>query len=165
MLSDDPFERPPCITLVQNQIGRTIRGLGRARLTRSFGWRGRIALDGMDYLDGLHIHQRFVQVHCWRYKLGDLGKGSLSRLLLLRASTTWEVVQVHSTGYWLRLSLPSLDESHLDRWRCSNILVPTSHCFLFVFPNCSYPCNEENQLKKKEKKWKRNKVEDTYFDE
>ena len=68
---------------------------------------------------------------------------------------SWEVVQVHSTGYWLRLPLPSLDGSHLDQWGCSNILVPTSHCFLFIFPHCSYPYNEENQLKKKKKKKKK----------
>ena len=77
-ISDDSFERPPRITLVQNQIQRTIRGLRRARLARSFGLRRRITLDGMDCLDGLHIHQRFVQVHCWRCKLGNLGKGSLT---------------------------------------------------------------------------------------
>ena len=146
MLSDDPFERPPCITLIQNQIGRTIRGLRRARLARSFGWRGRIGLDGMDCLDGLHIHQRFVQVHCWWYKLGDLWKGSLT--WLLRASTTWKVVQVHSTRYWLRLPLPSLDGSHFASGS-SNILVPASHCFLLIFPHRTYPYDEENQSKKK----------------
>ena len=55
-ISDDSFERPPCVTLIQNQIRRTIRGLRRARLARSFGLKGRITLDGMDYLDRLHIH-------------------------------------------------------------------------------------------------------------
>ena len=34
---DDPFERPPGIVLVQHQIGRTVRWLGRARLARIFG--------------------------------------------------------------------------------------------------------------------------------
>ena len=169
-ISDDSFERSPCITLVQNQIWRTIRGLRQARLARSFGWRERIALNGMDCLDGLHIHQRFVQVHCWRYKLGNLGKESLTWLLLLGASTSWEVVQVHSTRYWLRLPLPNLDGSHLDQWGCCNIVVPTGHCFLFILPHCSYPYNEENQFKKKKKRerekkrWKWNKVDNTYFD-
>ena len=108
----------------------------------------------MDCLDGLHVHQRFVQVHCWRCKLGNLGKGSLTWFLLLGATTTWEVVQVHNIGYWLRLPFPSLDGSHLDQWGCCNILVPTGHCFLFIFLHCSYPYDEENQLKKKKKKRK-----------
>ena len=106
-------------------------------------------MDGMDCLDELHVHQRFVQVHCWRCKLRNLGKGSLTWFLLLGASTTWEIVQVHSTGYRLRLPFPSLDGSHLDQWGCCNILVPTGHCFLFIFPHCSYTYDEENQLKKK----------------
>ena len=142
MISDDPFERPPCITLVQNQIRGTIRGLGRARLVRSFGSRGRIRLGRMNYLDGLHVH-RFVQVHCWWYELRNLGKGSLTWLLLLVATTTGKVVQVHIAWDWLGLPLPSLDGSHFGSWG-SNILVPASHCFLLVFPHCAYPWDEKN---------------------
>ena len=116
----------------------------------------------MNCLDRLHIHQRVVQVHCQRCKLGNLGKRSLTRLLLLWASMTWKVVQVHSIGYRLRLSLPYLDRSHLDdwwcSWGCSNILVPTSYCFFFVFPYCSYPCDEENQILREEKKKERNEI-------
>ena len=140
--SDDSFKRPPCVTLVQNQIRWTIRGLRRARLMRSFGRRGRIRLDRMNCLDGLHVHHRFVQVHCWWCELRNLWKGSLTWLLLLVATTTGEVVQVHSAWDWLRLPLPSLDGSHFGS-RGNNILVPASHCFLFVFPHRAYPYDEE----------------------
>ena len=79
--------------------------------------------------------------------------------------TTREIIQVHSTGYRLRLPLPGLDGSHLDQWGCCSILVPTGHCFLFIFPHYSYTYDEENQLKKKKEIWKQNEVDHTYVDE
>ena len=105
----------------------------------------------MNCLDGLHINRGIVQVHrgC---KLRNLGNQSLNKLLLLGTSTTWEVVQIHSTRYWLRFPLPSLGGSYWDHWRSSNVFVSTGHSFFFVFSHCNYPCNEENQLKKKKKK-------------
>ena len=152
IVSDDPFERPPCVALVQHQIRRTVRWLGRTRLARIFGWRERkISLDGMNCSDGLHINKGFVQVHSRGCELRNLGNRSLNRLLLLGTSTTWEVVQIHSTGYWLRFPLPSLDESYWDHWRSNSVFVPTGHSFFLIFPHCDYPCDEENQLKKKKK--------------
>ena len=120
MLSDDSFERPPYVALVQHQVRRTIRWLWRIRLVRSFDWKGRrISLDGMDCLDRLHINWRVVQVYRRGCELGNLGKRSLTRFLLLGTSTTWKVVQIHSTGYRLRLSFPYLDGSYLDNWWCN----------------------------------------------
>ena len=141
MISDDPFERPPCITLVQNQIRGTIRGLRRVRLVRSFGSRGRIRRNRMNRLDGLHVHHRLVQVHCWWHELGNLWKRR-PWLLFFVATTTGKVVQIHSTRDWFRLPLPSLDGSHFSS-RGSNILVPASHWFLLVFPHRAYSYDEE----------------------
>ena len=118
IVSNNPLERSPCIVFVQHQVKRTIKWLWRRRLTSSLGLRGRFSLNRMNCLDGLHINWRFVQVHCWRYEFRHLGKRSLvslNRFLLLRTSTTWKVVQIHSSGYRLGFSLPSLDGSFLDR--------------------------------------------------
>ena len=159
MVSDDPFECPPCVAFIQHQIRRTIRWLRRTRLVRIFDRRGRkINLDGMNCLDGLHINKGIIQVHRQGCELRNLGNRSLNRLLLLGTSTTWEVVQIHSTRYWHRFPLPSLDGSYWDHWRSSNVFIPTGHSFFFVFPHCNYPCDEENQFKKK-KRWKREKSE------
>ena len=124
------------------------------RLTRSLGWRGRINLNGMNCLDGLHIDWRFVQIYRQGYKLRNFGKRSLvslNRSLFFRTSATWKVIQIHNTGYRLGFSLPRLDGSFLDDWWCSGILVPTSYVFLLVLSHCSYSCDEENRvfLKKK----------------
>ena len=119
MLSDDSFERPPCIALVQHQVRRTIRWLWRTRLASSCLRGRRISLGRMNCLNRLYINQRVVQVHRQMCKLRNFGKRSLTRLLLLGALTTWKVIQVHGTRYRLRLSLPCLDGSHLDNWWCS----------------------------------------------
>ena len=112
----------------------------------------------MNYLDGLHIDWRFVQIYRRGYKLRNLGKRSLvnlNRSLLFKTSTTWKVVQIHGTGDRLGFSLPYLDGSFLDDWWCSGILVPTSYVFLLVLSHCSYSCDEENQVKKNEGKEER----------
>ena len=165
IVSDDPFERPPCVALVQHQIRRMVRWLRRARLARIFGWRGRISLDGMNCLDGFHVNKGLVQVHSRGYELRNLGNWSLDRFLLLGTSTTWKVVQIHSTGYWFRLPLPSLDGRYWDHRRSSHVFVPTGHNFFPIFPHCDYPCDEENQLKKEKKKKDQSDMDDTHFDE
>ena len=80
IVSNNPLERPPCVTFVQHQIRRTIRWLWRRRLTSSLGLRGRFSLNGMNCLDGLHIDWRFVQVYRRRYEFRNLGKRSLISL-------------------------------------------------------------------------------------
>ena len=100
IVSDYSLECPPCITLVQHQVGRTCRRLRRMRLARSFSWKGRIGLDGKDYLDGHHINHKIVQVYR-RSKFWNFGRRSLARFLFLRTSMTWKVVQIH----WTRLDL------------------------------------------------------------
>ena len=100
VISDYSLERPPCITLIQNQVGRTFRRLWRMRLARSFGWEGRINLDMWNYLDKHYINHRVVQVYR-QSKLWNFRKRSFARFLFLRTSMTWKVVQIH----WTRLDL------------------------------------------------------------
>ena len=115
-------------------------------LMSSLGLEGRFTLNRMNCLDGLYIDWRFVQVYRRRYKFRHLGKRSLVSLglLLLGTSTTWKVVQIHSSGYRLGFSLPGLDGSFLDDWSCCSVLVPTGYVFLPIFSHCNYSCNEEN---------------------
>ena len=112
----------------------------------SLGLGGRFTLNRMDCLDRLYIYCRFIQVHYWRYKFRHLGKRSLVSLgfLLLGTSTTWKVVQIHSSGYRLSFSLPSLDGSFLDDWSHCSILVPTGYVFLPIFSHGNYSCDKEN---------------------
>ena len=77
---------------------------------------------------------------------------------------TWKVVQIHDTGYRLGFSLPCLNESFLDDWWCSGILVPASYVFLLDLSHCSYSCDEENQVKKNDEKGKEGRMDDTHFD-
>ena len=136
IVSDNPFERSPRITFVQHQVGRLLRWLRGMSLVRSFGWRGRIGLDGRNGLDGHHVNHWVVQIYRWRSKFWNLGKRILARLLLLRTSTTWKVTKV----YWARnnLPLPCLDSRLLDDWGSGVVLdldvfISTGNSLLLVF--------------------------------
>ena len=74
IVSDNPFERSPCITFVQHQVGRLLRRLRGMNLARSFGWRGRIGLDRHNGLDGHHVNHWVVQIYRQRSKFWNLGK-------------------------------------------------------------------------------------------
>ena len=103
----------------------------------------------MNCLDRLHINWRFIQVYRRGYKFRNLRKRSLvslNRFLLFRTSTTRYVVQILNSGYRLGFSLPYLDESFLEDWWCSGILVLASYVFLLVRSHCSYSWDEENQV-------------------
>ena len=57
-----------------------------------------------------------------------------------------------------------LELSFLDDWRCGGILVPTSYGFFLILLHCSHSYDEKNQVKKK-KGSKKNRMNNTYFDE
>ena len=165
IVSDNPFECSPRITFVQHQVRRLLRRLRGMSLVRSFGWRGRIGLDGRNGLDGHHVNHWVVKIYRWRSKFWNLGKRILARLLLLRTSTTWKVTKVH----WARNSLPLpcpdsifLDSRFLDDWGSGvvldlDILISTSNNLLLVFLHGSYSYGKENKLKLKKKGRKKEK--------
>ena len=163
IISDNPFERPPCITFVQHQVKRLLRRLKGMRSARSFSWRGRISLDGH------HVNHWDVQIYSRRSKFWNLWKRVLARLLLLRTSTTWKVTKVHRARN--SLPFPCLDSRLLDGGRSGvvldlNVLISIGNNLLFVFLHSSYSYGKENKFrfKKKKKKGRRKKeMDDTYF--
>jgi len=139
---DDPFERLPSIILVQNQVGRTLGWNWRMNPMRSFGCRGRrvFRLEGWrSILVGHQVHCRVVQVYGHGWKLWNLGRRSLIRLLLLKTSASWKITKVNIT--WNAFPLSSLDNRFLDgQWSCLvlnlDILFTfstTGHVFPFIF--------------------------------
>ena len=141
MFSDESFERPSRITLVQHQVRKTLGWLWRMSPMRSFGCRRRkiLRLDGWNGLDGYQVHCWVVQVYRRRREFWNLGRRSLTKILLLRTTTSWKVTKVHRTGY--APPLPSLDDRLLDD-RGGNIVLDldvlftlsaTSNAFPFIF--------------------------------
>ena len=109
-------------------------------------------------MDKLRIDRRVVQFYRWGCKLGNLGKRSLARFLLLRTSTTWKVVQIPSTGYRLRFSLPCLDESFLDDWWCGASLSPLVMVFSLFSLIVVIPAMRKIELKKKKREKREKEV-------
>ena len=114
-----------------------------------------MTVDGMNWLDKLCIDRRVIQVYRWGCKLGNLGKRSLARFLLLRTLTTWKLVQIHNTRYRLRFSLPCLDGSFLDHWRCGASLSPLVMVFSLFSLIVVIPAMRKIKLKIKNKKKKK----------
>ena len=141
MFSDESFERPPSITLVQHQVRRTFGWLWRMSPMRSFGCKRRkiLKLDRWSGLDRYQVHCRVVQVYRRKREFWNLGRRSLARLLLHRTSTSGKVAKVHRTRY--ALPLPSLDDKLLDDQK-GNIILDldvlftlniTCNTFPFIF--------------------------------
>ena len=155
IVSDDSFERLPCIILIQHQVRRMLRRLWGISPMRSFSWRGKILrLDGWNGLDGCHVNHWVVQIYYWRSEIWDLRKRGLAGLLLLKTSTTWKVTKVHRARY--RLPFPCLDSRFLDDWGGSvvlnlDVLVTTCCSLFFVFLHSSHSYGEKK--KKKKKRW------------
>ena len=84
IVSDNPFECPPCVVLVQHQIRRMVRWLRRTRLARIFGWRGRkISLDGMNVWTGSTSTEGSSRFTVGGVNLGTLGIGVLTGFCFL----------------------------------------------------------------------------------
>ena len=163
--SDNSFKRPPCITLIQHQVGRLLRQFWGMSLARSFSWRGRINLDGWNGLDGRHVNHWVIQIYRQRSKFWDLRKRSLARLLLLRTSTTWKVTEVH----WARNSFPFpyMDNRLLDDWDSGivldlDILTSTGNNLFLVFLHGGYSYGEEKKLNLKKKKRREEEEEEKW---
>ena len=150
IVSDDFFERLPCISLIQHWVRRTLRRLWGLSPARSFSWKGKILrLDKWNGLDGCHVNHWVVQIYRQRSVLWDLGKRGLTGLLLLKTSTTWKVTKVHRARYCL--SFFCLDGKFLDDWRGSvilnlDILITTCCILFFVFLHGIHSYDEENKI-------------------
>ena len=153
IVSDESFERPSSITLIQHQVGRTLGLLWRMSHVRSFSCRRKIfRLDRWNGLDGNQVHCWVVQVYRRRSELWNLGKRSLARILLLGTSTTWKVTKVHKTGY--AFPLPGLGDRLLDNQGSCIVLdldvvfthSTTCNNLLLVFLHGGQPYGEEDKV-------------------
>ena len=144
IISDDFFERLPCITLVQHQVWRMLRQLWGMSPT-SFSWRGKILR-----LDGCHVNHWVIQIYRRRSEFWDPRKRGLAGPLLLETSMTWKVAEVHQARYWL--PFPCLDGRFHDNWRGSvildlHVLITTCCSLLFISLHGSHSYDEENKNK------------------
>ena len=155
IVSNEPFECPPTITLIQHQVRRTLGFLWRVSLVGSFGCRRRKVLR----FDGWRSNLDENQVHCWvvqgyynKKEFWNLGRRSLARLLLLGTSTSRKVTRVYRAGYTLPFS--NLDDRFLDVQGSGivqdlNILFTlstTGNYLLLVFFHDGQPYDEENRV-------------------
>ena len=159
IVSDDSFERLPCIILIQHQVRRTLKRLWGISPMRSFSWRGKILrLDGWNGLDGCHVNHWVVQIYYWRSEIWDLRKRVLLGFCFLRPrrlgrsprSTELDIVflfLVWTVGFWTTEGVVS---SWI--WTSSSPLVAVFSLFSIMV---AIPMTKKTKLKKEKEKRKK----------
>ena len=156
IVSDYSFERLPCITFIQHQVRRTFGWLWGMSLVRSFGWRGRISLDGWNGLDGHHVNHWVIQIYRQKSKFGTLGREVLLGFCFLRPwrlgrslrSTELDIVflfLVWTVDFW---TIEDVVASSWT-WMSSSPLVTAFSLFSFMV---AIPVAKKAKKKKKKNK-------------
>ena len=149
IVSDDFFERLPCITLVQHQVWRMLRQLWGMSPT-SFSWRGKILR-----LDGCQLTIGSSKSTVGGVNFGTLGRGALLGLCFLRPR--WLGRLPRSTKldidffFLVWMADFMITEGVVSSWICmsSSPLVPAFYLFPFMV---AIPMMKKTKINK----WKKN---------